>query len=125
MEAYGVSAPYHAMNTYFLVDAGQVILTDIGDFDYLTGVYLFRRIDRGSNSLLLCAVYVLKQVGCQLRLADLSVLTLTEYVIHKDNEVIYLADLRLFINASSARRSSASIRSTRRCSTCFGRTAFG
>ena len=74
MEAYGVSAPYHAMNTYFLVDAGQVILTDIGDFDYLTGVYLFRRIDRGSNCLLLRTIDALEQVGSQLGLAHLAIL---------------------------------------------------
>ena len=56
MEAYGVSASYHAMNTYFLVDAGQVLLTDIGNLNYLTGVDFFRRIDCGANGLLLRSV---------------------------------------------------------------------
>ena len=62
------------MNTYFLVDTGQVLLTDIGNLNYLTGVYLFRRIDRGSNGLLLRTVDALEQVGSQLGLAHLAIL---------------------------------------------------
>ena len=124
MEAYGVSASHHTMDTYFLVDTGQVLLTNICNLYYLTGVYLFRRIDRGANSLLLRSIDALQQVGCQLRLAYLSVLTLTQYVIHKDNEVIDFADLWLF-SSSIASRSPACISTTRWCSTRFRWTAFG
>ena len=60
VEAYGVSTSYHTMDTYFLVDAGQVLLTDIGNLYYLTGVYLFRRIDRGANGLLLRSIDALE-----------------------------------------------------------------
>ena len=124
MEAYGVSASYHAMNTYFLVDAGQVLLTDIGNLNYLTGVDFFRRIDCGANGLLLCSVDALQEVGCQLRLAHLTVLTLAKYVIHEDNEVIDFADLGLLCT-SAARRSPASIRTTRWYGSSFRWTTFG
>ena len=124
MEANGVSASYHAMNTYFLVDTGQVLLTDIGNLNYLTGVYLFRRIDCGANGLLLRSVDALQEVGCQLGLAHFAVLTLAKYVIHEDNEVIDFADLGLFCT-STARWSPASIRTTRWYSSSFRRTTFG
>ena len=65
------------MDSYFLVDAGQILLTDIGNLNYLTGIYLFRWIDRGANGLLLRTVDALEQVSCQLGLAHLAVLTLT------------------------------------------------
>ena len=111
------------MDTYFLVDTCQVLLTDIGNLNYLTGVYLFRRIDRGANGLLLSSVDALEQVSCLLRLVHLSVFTLTYYVIHEDNEIINFADLWL-LGSSGARRSPASISTTRWYSTWFRWTAF-
>ena len=124
MEANGVSASYHTMYTYFLVDAGQVLLTDIGNLNYLTGVNLFRRINGGANGLLLRSVDALQEVGCQLRLAHLTVLTLAKYVIHEDNKVIDFADLGLFCTCA-ARRSPSSIRTTRWYGSSFRRTTFG
>lgn len=64
------------MNLYLLVNASKVFLRYISNGADLAGVNFLGGVDTGAHSLLLAAANVLHEVGSELRLADLAVLTL-------------------------------------------------
>ena len=88
---------YHSMNSHLFMDTVQVFLTDISDLNYFTRVDLLCWIYCWSDSLLLRLRTILffHDVRCKLGFANFTILALTENIIHKDNESIYFADLRL------------------------------
>lgn len=83
------------MNFNLFVNAIQILLRDVGDLNDLTRIYFFRWVNGGAHSLLLLTWHVLQQVSCKLGLAYLTVLAHSQYIVHKDDEVVYLAYLWL------------------------------
>ena len=95
MEANSMGTAHHAMYFDLLMDAVQVLLRDVGNFDNLARVNLLRRVHRGAHGLLLLARHLLEQVGRELRFADLTVLAHSQHIVHENDEVIDFTHLRL------------------------------
>jgi len=62
------------VDLHLLVDTVKVFLGDIGDFNDFTSVDLLGGVDSRPDSLLLCTIDILKQVGGELCLANFTVL---------------------------------------------------
>ena len=90
------------MNLYFFVYASQIVLAYIRDIYYLTCINLFSRVYSGSNSLFYASFNRLKKIGSKLCLTNLAVLSLAENLVHKDNEIVYFANLRCPFSIHSA-----------------------
>ena len=126
MQSDRVRGAYHPMDSHLFMNAGQVFLANVCNFDDLARVDLLRRVDCWPYSLLLRSVfiYILQQIRCELRLANFPVLAFTEHVIHEDNEIVDFAHLRLLGSRLCAPASPSSwvvallpLRSTTACRT--------
>ena len=89
----------HPMDAHFLVNAVQVFLTNISNFDNLTCVDLLRHIYSRCTQLLfhlsIWTGVLLHDIRRKLGFAHLAILSLAKYVIHENDEAIYFANLRL------------------------------
>ena len=88
------------MYAYFLVNAVEIFLANVSNFDYLTSVDFLRHINCRANGLWRCFTIgswgsFLHDIGRKLSFAYLTVLPLTKYVINEDDESVYFANLWL------------------------------
>ena len=88
------------MYAYFLVNAVEIFLANVSNFDYLASVDFLRHINCRANGLWRCFTIgpwgsFLHDIGRKLSLAYLTVLPLTKYVIYEDDESVYFANLWL------------------------------
>ena len=95
MQSHRVFTLHNAMDTYFLMDAVQVLLTDITNLNDLASVNLLSWVHSRSDSLLFSSIHILKEIRCKLSLAHFTILSLTKDIIDENNEAIDLSDCGL------------------------------
>lgn len=100
VEANRVVTADHSVNFHLLVDASQVFLANVCNFNYFASIDLLRWVHSRPHCLLLRPFDVLEEVRRELGFANFTVLAFSEDIVHKNDEVVDFAHLRLFGGAS-------------------------